>query len=282
MQPLAPSMTRVRLRMARDILRLSCLRYRQFDGFIASTKQSGNHWIKHILGTVIAMRHGLPGMEHVADHRLIGEPNSPPTTPGIPRIVQSHKIPSPLVHNAVTRRLLSFPPYVILVRDLRSLLVSHYERWRATYKVSFSQYLRGDTALHVFDYDIWDAIRFMNAWGRASQRMPQRMTVLKYEDMQVDAAREAERIWNFFGLPSVEPDVFRAAAAESTKERMKPKESGARRQTEVIRMSRDNPLAWYSPQDLGFVADVCRRHLKHNFGYDYSLIPDQQALSKAA
>ncbi|MBX3443026.1 MAG: sulfotransferase domain-containing protein [Planctomyces sp.] len=276
----------VRLRLAQSLFGFSCLKYRDSDGFIASTKQSGNHWIRHLLGTVIARRYELPEQAHIGETRLVGKPQSRRVHAGIPRIVQSHKVCSPLVHNVAFRRVLRFPRYVILVRDLRAILVSHYERWKDIYQVPFSDYLRGGRRGKRFDYDLWDAIAFLNSWSSMQRRIPDLATVLRYEDMQVDAAREAERVWRFLGLPDVASSEFRAAAEASTKDRMKAKEPGAAKTGTIIRLNARNPENWYAPADREFFIAACARHLQHDFGYDYSrfesALPDARSIPAAA
>src|SRR5688572_13351719 len=144
---------------------MASLRDRHFDGHFATLHQSGNHWIRHIISYAIAKHYNLPEQEHIDDIRLIGEPKVPPAYSHIPQVVLSHRICSPLVHARLFRMMFTFPKYVILVRDLKAVLVSHYERFKGDYKCTFSDYLRGDIAGRRFSVDIWDCIRFMNAWG---------------------------------------------------------------------------------------------------------------------
>jgi hypothetical protein len=261
---------RNRWSMSRDVVKLSCLRYRDYDGYFASMHQSGNHWLRHLLGTVLAIKYGYPAPEHLADMRLIGEPRCPSKIPGLPRLVFSHKICSPLVHSAVSRSFVRFPPYVIMVRDLRTMLVSHYERFKERYQISFSEYLRGDVTGRRFDCDIWDSIRFLNAWGRVCERLPKHTTVLRFEDLRADVVDEAMRVWRFLELPGIPRPVFEEAAAASTKDRMKAKEERLKKQGTVVRADGGDPLQKYSAQDRKFFVETCRRYLRSPFGYDYS------------
>jgi len=259
----------VRLQFSRDLFKMASLRARHFDGHFATLHQSGNHWIRHILSFAIAKHYGLPEQEHIGDTRLIGEPKLPPFYKNMPQVVLSHRICSSLVHNAIFRAMFTFPKYVILVRDLRATLVSHYERFKGDYNCSFSEFLRGDVTGRKFDVDIWDCIRFMNAWGRVMERMPKQTTVLRYEDMKDDAAREAHRLWDFLGFPAANHALFVEAAHASTKDKMKQKEE-PRVETAVVRMNNSDPITWYSEEDREFFLKVCRRYLRYHYGYDYS------------
>lgn len=270
---------RNRWSMSRDVVKLSCLRYRDYDGYFASMHQSGNHWMRHLLGTVIALKYGHPVPEHLADMRLIGEPRCPTTIPGIPRLVFSHKICSTLVHSAIPRSLVRFPRYVIMVRDLRTMLVSHYERFKDRYQMPFSKFLRGDVTGRRFDCDLWDSIRFLNAWGSVCERLPKQTMVLRFEDLRADAVGQAMRIWDFLELPPVERSTFEQAAAASTKDKMKTKEERARKHGTVIRADGGDPLMQYSPKDRMFLMDACGRYLRHSFGYDYTWFESASAVA---
>jgi hypothetical protein len=261
---------RNRWAMSRDVVKMSCLRYVDFDGYFASMHQSGNHWMRHLLGTVLALKHGLPSPEHLADMRLIGEPKCPTKIPGLPRLVFSHKICSPLVHSVVSRAFVKFPPYVIMVRDLRTMLVSHFERFKERYQISFSEFLQGDVTGRRFDCDIWDSIRFLNAWGRVCERLPKQTSVMRFEDLRADVVGEAMRVWKFLDLPYTHRSLFDEAAAASTKDKMKTKEERLKKQGTVIRVDGGDPLLRYSPKDRAFFVKTCRRYLQYPFGYDYS------------
>lgn len=273
---------RNRWSMSRDVVKLSCLRYRDYDGYFASMHQSGNHWMRHLLGTVISLQHGYPAPQHLADMRLIGEPRCPTQIPGIPRLVFSHKICSPLVHSAASRAVVRFPRYVVMVRDLRTMLVSHFERFKHRYQVSFSEYLRGDVTGRRFDCDLWDSIRFLNAWGRVCKRMPNQTLVLRFEDLRADAVGQAIRVWDFLDLPSVDRSVFEEAAAASTKDKLRTKEEFSRKQGTVIRPDGGDPLMQYSPKDRVFFMDACDRYLQQSFGYDYGWFESAPVVRRAA
>jgi hypothetical protein len=267
---IATSPLRTRLSLSRDLLKLSLLKYRHYEGYFASMHQSGNHWLRHILAMVLAEHFHLPEPTHLADMLLVGEPKCPTQYHGVPRLVFSHKICSPLVHNFLTERFVSFPRYVVMVRDLRSMLVSHYERFKDEYRVPFSDFLRGDVSGHRFDCDIWDSIRFLNSWGRVVNRQPGTTFVLRFEDLKADPVAQTRRIWDFLKLPTIDRAIFERAVKASTKDRMHSKEGAAGKKGTVVRRQDHDPLADYGPEDREFFLEVCLRYLNHDFGYDYS------------
>lgn len=254
--------------LERDIFKLSLLRYRRFDGYFASMHQAGNHWLRHIFGLILAREYNVPEPSHINDLRVIGGILNTTQIEGIPVLAFSHRIPSRLVHAAPFRVALRFPRTVLIVRDLRAALVSNYERFKDQYGVSFSEYVRGDLNGRRFNCDIWDCIRFLNAWGRVLEHMPERTTVVHYEALKERTVDEVHRLWKFLALPPIERSVVEAAVAGSSKERMAAKEEGSGK-ARVIRMNERHPHEWFSATDQQFVHDACRDHLHYDFGYDY-------------
>ena len=109
-------------------------------------------------------------------------------------------MPHPLLRFERIQALLGLPRYLVLVRDLRASLASNYVKWSQRYGVDFSTYLRGDVAGRRYNSDIWWTLRFMNAWGAAAARAPQRIKVLRYEDLQFNTLGELTRIASHFQL----------------------------------------------------------------------------------
>jgi len=93
--------------------------------------------------------------------------------------------------------VMTFPRYVILVRDIRASLVSNYEKWKPS--CGFSEYLRGDVRGKRFNSDIWWCIRFNNAWGRVLETIPETTTLIKYEAMKEDTYTEFSKLVKFMG-----------------------------------------------------------------------------------
>jgi len=258
-----------RRRLRRDLGNLSLLARRDFDGFIVSMHQSGTHWLKFMLGHLASRAFEVPPPSHIGDNSVVGHPKSPPRYPGLPRIVQSHGIPSPLVHAWFVHRLLRFPPYVLLVRDVRAALVSHYEKWKGRYGVPFSTYLRGDPAGRRYDKDIWWDIRFLNAWSRVLERMPERVLVLRYEDLRADPVRSLRAVWRHFGLAE-QPALEYALAAERADKRTMARVERPGDDLKVVRLDERSPFAWYAPADREFLVLTLAERLRADFGYDYA------------
>ena len=252
----------------RGLFNPSTLRHRNFDGFIASMPHSGTHWLKYMLGLTLARLHDLAPPAHIEDNSIVGHPSSPPIYPQIPWIVAAHSAPHYLLRSRTLHRLLHFPRYVVLVRDIRDALVAHYEKRKTRYDVDFSTYLRGDVRGKKYKHDIWLRIRLLNGWGAVVERQPERVAVIKYEELLEDTDGQFARVCDHLDLKDVTPELLAGVIAASSKVEMA-KLPNPKEKSKIIRMNSQASNNAYSDADRRFVAEVCRRNLKHTFGYRY-------------
>ncbi len=252
----------------RALLNPATLRHRRFDGFIASMQHSGTHWLKYMLGLTLAKLYDLPPPAYISDDSIVGHSKSPPLYTQIPQIVATHSIPHISLRSRTLFRILHFPRYLILVRDIRDGLVAHYEKHKGDFDVEFSTYLRGDVRGKKYRYDIWLRIRFLNGWGPVIERHPERTAVLKYEDLKADTRGELARVCDYFNLKGVSPDLLDEVIATSSKEEMA-KRPDPKVNFRMVRMDSRPSDEWYTEDDRRFVAELCRRNLKYTFGYQY-------------
>jgi hypothetical protein len=259
--------------LRRDISNFSLLRHRDYTGFLISMHQSGTHWLKHMLACAITRRFDLPPPRFSHANDIIGGVHAAPGPTRGPRLVSSHSIPHVLVGSRLVRRFLRLPPYVVLVRDMRASLVANYEKWKAHYGCSFSEFLRGDVSGRRFNNDLWWCIRFCNAWGRIAARFPAQTLVVRYEDLQADALAQLLRIDAFWRL-----ELGRSALAhgvrESGKDSMAAKRDPATPGGVTVVRTDQRPAAeWFSPGDRQFLHATCAALLRHDLGYDYGRWP---------
>ena len=254
----------------RGVFNLRTLRHRRFDGVLVSMQQSGTHWLGYMLSLILARLHGLPPPSHIGNNSIVGNPKSPPLYPQIPQIYHTHCPPHYLLRSRISSRLLRFPRYLILVRDIRDALVSHYEKHKNEYNADFSAYLRGDVrgeGRRRGD-DVWVRIRFHNGWGAVAERQPEHVAVLKYEDLRADTRSQLARVCDHFNIEGVAPDLLDEVVAAASKAAMR-KLPNPKGKSIVVRTDPRPSDEWYSDADRRFVADVLRRNLKHTFGYQY-------------
>ena len=261
--------------LRRDLSNFALVRHRDYTGFLASMHQSGTHWLKHMLATAVARRHGLAPPARADANDIIGGLRDTPRRPGVPVIASSHSVPHLLLHAAWFRRLVSLPPHVVLVRDPRAALVANHEKWKGRYGCGFSEYLRGDIGGHRFNCDLWSCIRFCRAWSAIAGRFPRQTLVVRYEDLERDALAELGRVNKFLKLDLGE-DALRLGVSESTKEKMARKaDPGLPAGVVVVREDGRSFAGWYGREDRAFLEEACRRLLRPGvFGYDFGSWPE--------
>ena len=252
----------------RGLGNFALLSQRQCVGQIASMHQSGTHWLKFMLANALSYQYGTPPPAYNHANDVIGGPRDPIVYASLPRLISSHSMPHPVLRFAWIQTRLGLPRYVVLVRDLRASLASNYVKWQQRYGVDFSTYLRGDVAGRDYNSDIWWTLRFLNAWGAAAARAPQRVSVLRYEDLQTNTLGELTRIASHFQL-QLSAAALAHGVAQSDKSIMARRDD-PQRPPGAVRVGGDEQLPRYSRDDFEFVSAVCRRCLRYDFGYDYA------------
>ena len=260
---------RFRLRcLNRGLFNATIIRHRGIDGHITTARNCGSHWVKYMLGLLLAELYGLPNPEHIESNEIVGHPKHPPVYPQIPRIVLTHSTAHHAMRLPVVHRALGLPRYVVLVRDIRHILVSVYEKWDETHRIDFPTFLRGDVRSRRYA-DIWQLMRFFNAWGAVIEACPERAMALRYEDLTVDTRGSLARLCAFLGLEGVTPALIEHAVMGASKQemaqRLYPSEAHAHK---VVNLGERDPNDWFGAADRDFLAEVCRRNLKYRFGYD--------------
>ena len=200
----------------RGLLNLRTVRHLWVDGVLVTMQQSGTHWVRYMLGLVLARLYDVPPPAYIQDRSIVGKP----IHRHIPRIADTGMHPNYLLRSRALFRLLHVPKHVVLVRDLRDSLVSNYERLKDNYNVDFSTYLRGDVRRKNYRSDIWSRIRFLNGWGPVVERQPEHVAVLKYEDLLADTRGQLARICEHFRIGGVTPGLLDEVVAAASKAEM--------------------------------------------------------------
>lgn len=252
----------------RGLFVVKTLRHRRVDCSIASMRQSGTHWLQYMLGLALAKLYDLPPPSHIKDKSIVGHPKSPAIYTQVPQIIYTHDYPHYFLRSRTLFRLFHFPKYLILVRDIRDALVAHYEKEKNEYNVDFSTFLRGDVRGNKYRYDIWMRILFLNAWGAVVKRHPERIAILRYEDLLADTPGQLARVCDHFNITGVTPELMDDVVAAASKEEMV-KLTGSNPHRRIVRNDPRSSGEWYTNEDLGFVTEVCRRNLNYTFGYKY-------------
>lgn len=251
----------------RGIGNFALLATRHCQGQLVSMHQSGTHWLKYMLANALSYQHGTPPPAYNHANDIIGGPRDPVIYPELPRLVASHSMPHPLLRCARTHAALDLPRYVMLVRDIRATLVSNYVKWRARYGVDFPVYLRGDVSGRRYNSDIWWALRFLDGWGAVRARAPDRVLLVRYEELQRHTAAELARVAAHFRL-DLSPAALAHGITVSDKASMQARDDPRRPPGAVRVDDADDPT--FSADDRAFVTAVCTQCLRYPAGYDYT------------
>jgi hypothetical protein len=251
-----------------DVSNFFLYQYRHVDAFLITGKNSGTHWLKFMLSCALARQYRVPPPGHSSGREadaIISHPRWPHRYTHVPRIGSSHTIPSIVCAWLGLTRRFEFRPVVVLVRDIRSAIESHYGKWQHEYQVSFTQYVRGDPSGGRYRADIWWYMHFFNRWGDLAAARPDLVLVVRYEDLRaapemwlrriaahihVDMSDDAVAV----GLRFVGRDAMRALLDPTNTEVVIPPDDARA----DVAFSRD---------DLEFLRNAFGRYLRHDFGY---------------
>lgn len=254
----------------KELSNLNWLKSRGFQGHLVTGKNSGTHWVKYMLCLALAEHFEVEPPEYFnaeATNAFIGNPKNVKTLEGLPKLISSHSIPG-VGYGFGPVRPGRYPPAMVLVRDLRDVLISHYEKWKDTYELSWSEYLRTPWDQKGIRCDIWWYIRFLNRWGDCANRMPNEIASVRYEDLRKNSVANIESILRHFDL-RISHDVIRRASAAASKDAM-----SLRTDPDFPeRVVRREEVIWedyFSGEDGQYFRDTVAQNLRHSFGYDYS------------
>ena len=255
--------------VSRDISNFSYLRHKAFDGFIISMHQSGTHWLKYMLSLAITHDQGLPLPKYIGESVVFGEAKKPPEYNISTSIAFSHSIPNALLNHALNRENNPYPKYLILIRDMRNTLISHYRKWSHIYNCSFEEYIMGDPLNKNFDKDIWWDIRFLNRWGEIIAQNPEQVQIIKYEDLQLNTKENLNKIIDYFQIEFKDKSIaIEFALKEATKSKMEKKELN-NDGWKVVRKEDRDWSKWYPSSLRVQFSNICKEYLTHEFSYGY-------------
>ena len=272
--PVCPGLTQ-RVQFALRVLRADfsnffLLEYRNVDGWLVTAKNSGTHWLKFMLSCAMAEEFGVPPPEYAsgsAADAIISHPRWPAQYPQMPHIGSSHSIPSIAFTWAWLARLWPHPPVVVLVRDITPAMRSNYLKWRQTYRVSPSGYMRGDPNGQRFVADLWWYIHFFNRWGDVARAQRGNVLIVRYEDL-LDAPGDClRRIAAHYRMRLGDGAIdaaLRYVRRDAMRSRLDPRESEI-----VVSPDDARDVVVFAPSDEAFMRMALQRHLRSDFGYGY-------------
>jgi hypothetical protein len=255
-----------------DLSRFHLLHYgARVDGFLVSGHNSGTHWLRFMLSAAIAHRLSLPPPAYSSGPHsdvFIGNARHRRRFAQAPRIGSSHHMPSRLIALLGAMNLIRLPPVVVLVRRIPDSLLSYFFKWRETKALGpLDSYLaRQPRAQGV---DLWWFIRFFNRWGALKRVFPDRVMVVRYEDIERDPQTWVRRIWGHWGVELDEADLAAAMAVSSRavlQARLDPDYG-----EDVAPERAARQAVQFAEPDRALVEQRLAQHLRHAFGYGREL-----------
>ncbi len=247
---------------------------RKVDGYLITAKNSGTHWVQFMLSHALAAHYNKPPPSHSTGKNardFILAAKSPVTYPDIPKIYQSHAIPSAILALNFMQAISPSPPTVVLVRDIRQALLSHFVKWREKHSVTQHEYILGSPQGKRFNADIWWYVLFFNRWGEMAKRYPDRVTHVRYEDVIKDPGQTVKQIASRWGI-ELDDNCVAAAEAVSGREVVASLQDPAYKET-IVPVQEIRDKATLSDEDNEFIDAVFARYLRHDFGYGYPTAP---------
>lgn len=227
-----------------------------------------------MLSLAIAKQHDVPPPKYFnnpASNDIIGNPKHKPKHEGLPRIASSHSIPCYAVDSILLRSFMKFPPYAVVLRDIREVLVSHYAKHGSDYlrkkDADFATYLRSNPMKKRFRNDVWWYMHFQNRWGKLASKFPDQVRIFHYADLRNDPEGGLRGIAEHFGL-ELSDEAIAYAMENSTKEAMENYRDPSVK-FRIVREDDDSNAPVYSDSDKAFLADTLKENLRFPLGYSY-------------
>lgn len=263
-------------RLSVDLGNFHLLHYRHVDGFLVTGKNSGTHWLRFMLSHAMAHRYDLPAPLHSsgrASDDFVGHPKWGRRYPQVPFIGSSHNVPSALFAQPWVRDLVRSPPIVVLVRDIRQAMLSHYVKWGPQLGLSLTDYVRSPPPGRRDIADSWWYVDFFNRWGRMAMTFPEAVLVVRYEDLLEDAETWLGRIDAHLRM-GLDADSIKAGAAFADRATLRARldpEYGE----EIVPETSVREAVRFSEADEAYLQALFARHLEFSFGYE-GLIPQER------
>jgi hypothetical protein len=254
-----------------DINNFYLLEYRNVAGHLVSGKNSGTHWVRFMLSHALAQRHGLDPPARSSgrlSEDFVGHPRWPRRHPGLPFVASSHNLPSTVFTWGWLRRLLRLPPIVVLVRDPKQAMLSHFVKWRGPLDLSIEDYVLKASTKRRQLANAWWYIDFFNRWGAIAASAPQTVLVVRYEDLLASPAHWLGRISTHLGL-GLDAASINAALSVSSPGVVRDTLDPAYGET-IVPDAVERSSARFSPAENRVLSDQFEAHMRCDFGYGYA------------
>lgn len=241
------------------------------ESFFVSMPCSGTHWLRFMLAKALVEKFELDyefrdieAREIIPSFRAKTDRFQFNHRRDVPRIQHSHDYYSLLYRN---KRVL------LLVRDLRDSLVSHYERyssWRDP-GLSFGDFLREDGLPETVQSLSW-RLGFLNSWGD-NFNGTEAFQVVKYEDLKRNTASVVRDSLEFLQIEPLGHEFVERVVNFGLRDNMRRFEEGNSRmekgKAKVSSDERTGTDQYFSEDNERYFRAMVEEHLEHDFGYGW-------------
>lgn len=262
----------LKLTFMNPISRLGWLRYqlsRNNDYFLITMPASGTHWLRFMLAKALVDHYDLSyefrsirPTEIVPHFGNSGERFKYNQREEIPRVQQCHL---PYFFWFRNKKV------ILLIRDLRDSLSSHYEDYVQTKRndvVDFSTFLRNEEI--GTEYGLEKKVEFLNSWYHNKDKT-ESFLLLKYEDLKKDTQAELYKALNFIDLENISDNFLEKVVSFSSLQNMKQIEKEEKRKgPKKIKKGQTKRFSpYFNDKDLSYFNQYVSEHLDNCHGYDY-------------
>ena len=258
------------------------------DAFMISYPKCGRTWLRVMLGRALYRHAGVDDLR--PDGTRLLYPEGVEQLKGMPRISFTHdgRPTRGTVDEIETdKSRYAGKAVVLLIRDLRDVAVSYYfhetrrtkrfyPKWEiAKFHGEISEFLHSDVG------GVEHFVRFYNIWAD-NREVPDRVLLMKYEELRRDPADQLRRLLEFLGVEGVADatigdavefssfDKMKAMEKEGTFKHphyMKPGDSADEESFKVRRGKVGGFEDYLSPQDIDWLSGKMRHELAAFYGY---------------
>ncbi len=166
---------------------------------------------------------------------------------------------------------------ILLVRDLRDAIYSHYRSYSARNApdLKFSDFLRGHNVDKNRHYTLDRRIDFLNSWNLGQENLKS-FLVVRYEDVSVKPNRELGRMFKFLEWDPDETVIDNAvnfASRENMREleAMNPVSLNEGKTVKVREAKSRQYHDKYGLQDRAYFMRMINSKLRYDYGYNYDI-----------
>lgn len=252
-------------------------RPKDLDTYLITMTGAGTHWLRTMLSKALIETYNLSDeITSIRHHELV-----PPFLNKRHRFKYNHVTNIPRIQHSHSPYFFIFHAtrIILLVRDLRDAIVSHYRTYIAMKKKdvpNFSDFLRGRGLDPRRLHTLTSRIDFLNSWSQNAHKLAA-VDVLRFEDLRADTPGQLQRILHFAGFPPTSKDLIERVVDFGSIDRMREmeKESPLPQYKNKLCKIREGRIGTYheyfDDDDRRYFSKIVSEKLIETYGYDYDL-----------